>query len=432
MNLLKLNDIEQIIAYSIIPYEILTHQQKVTLLFNFDFDINKIFKTDIKQIKLILKKKDSFKFNQKEYFEKAKEIVKKKNYITVDSEYFPFDCWKSDDNNFQQCLILPFLLFYEGDPNILKLPKISIVGTRKPDEISIEFTSHVVKSFKKVVVSGFANGIDHFAHLFAIENNIPTIAVFGCGVNIIYPKSNLELYRKFNGKQYLILSEFADDTLPKKYYFPIRNRIIAALGEKLLCIQAGQKSGALITTKYAKELNKKVYAFYPYELPGFEGNKNLYLSNEASLLYGLYNDKIYLKNPISLLESEEKNTDNIDRNLETSKNENYKSLKNKDYKSSTNEFIQTSEIECDQNSKIDEDEVEFQYKIDEFNDFLLLKEIFDSPNRRLEYYIEKIKKNVRTTILSYESLLSKNLIKTDKSNRIYPNYSQNVIELIVK
>jgi DNA protecting protein DprA len=408
MNLLKLNDIEQIIAFGIIPYEILTHQQKVNLLFSFDFDIKKIFNADIKQIKSILKKKDSFKLDLKEYFIKAKEIVRKKNFITADSEYFPFDCWKKDDTDFKQCQILPFLLFYEGDPKILSLPKISIVGTRRPDEISIEFTSHVVKNLKKVVVSGFANGIDHYSHLFAIENNIPTIAVFGCGVNIIYPKSNLELYRRLKDKQYLILSEFADDTIPKKYYFPIRNRIIAALGEKLLCVQAGKKSGALITTRYAKELNKNIYVFYPYEQTGFEGNKNLFLSNEASLLYGVYNGKIYLKNPISLIENIEKNTANINTNLGTSKNEG------------------------DNTSKSAENEVEFQYKIDDSDDFVLFKEIFDSPNRRLEYYIEKIGKDVRTTILSYESLLSKNLIKIDKSNRIYPNYLKDAIKLIVK
>lgn len=403
MNLLKANDIEHIVAFGSIPYEILTHQQKVSLLSNFDFDINRIFNADIKQIRSILKKKKSFELNFKEYYIKAKEIIKKKNFLTIDSKYFPFDCWKSEDkSNFKQCQLLPFVLFYEGNPQILNQPKISIVGTRNPDEISIDFTNHVVSNLRKVVVSGFANGIDHYAHLFAISNDIPTIAVFGCGVNIIYPKSNLELYKRLNGKEYLILSEFPNDTIPKKYYFPIRNRIIAALGEKLLCVQAGKKSGALITTKYAKELNKKIYVFYPTELNGFEGNKNLYLSNEASLLFGVHDGKYYVKNPSSLLENIEKKSLDLEETIMG--------------KGST---------------KNESDEVEFQYK-DDSNDFALFKEIFDYPNRTLEYYTQKIGKDVRNIILSYESLLSKNYIKSDKSNRIYPNYSQNVINLIAK
>ncbi len=413
MNLLKINEIEDIVAYAIIPYEILTHQQKVNLLIYFDFDIKKIFNSNIKEIKSFLRKKDNFNLNPKLYYTQAKEIIKKKNFLTIDSKYFPFECWKyefdqsiktsllNNDGNYAQCLLLPFLLFYEGNPQILSLPKISIVGTRKPEEISINFTYHVVKQLKKVVVSGFANGIDHHAHLASIQNEIPTIAVFGCGVNIIYPKSNLELYKRFIGKEYLILSEFADGTIPKKYYFPIRNRIIAALGDEILCVQAGEKSGALITTKYAKELNKPILTFYPIMLNKFEGNKNLFYKQNAKLLYGINNRKFYIKNPEILSDENIPGKDEIEFDPQDIKFEKDKDL-----------YLKINELSTE--------------------DLELLKTIYLSPFNSLEYYCQFYSKNLQNILASYQNLLEKNLIVIDRLNRIYPNYALNAIEILVK
>ncbi|MFN3410695.1 MAG: DNA-processing protein DprA [Exilispira sp.] len=413
MSLLKKNDLEYILAYSIIPYELFTPLQKIQLLCYFDFDIKRIFNSDIEQIKNLLAKNKNFNINFYQYLKKARLLINKKvKFITFDSKYFPFECWKNltenskDINNHLKTY--PFLLFYEGDISILSTDKISVIGTRKPSEISIEFTSHIVKEIKRTVVSGFASGIDHFAHLYAIQNNLPTIAIFASGTNIIYPKSNLELYKNLTQNNFLILSEFPPDTLPKKYYFPIRNRIISALSEKIICIQASKKSGALITTSYAKEMNKKIYVFYPIELDGFEGNKNLFTSNDASLLFGAYKGKLFIKKYSSL-------TDNFeDMNVNNLNNDN----------SHNNEEIE-----------LNMDSVQFNYINNYENkakEFELLKEIFIDPNRSLEYYSHKVKMDARNIILAYQLLIEKKLIKIDNFNRIYPNYSSNILQFAVK
>lgn len=413
MSLLKKNDLEYILAYSIIPYEFFTPLQKIKLLCYFDFDIKRIFNSDIEEVKNLLSKNKNFSINFYQYLKKAQLLINKKiKFITFDSQYFPFDFWKNFTENSQdinnQFKTFPLLLFYEGDISILSTDKISIIGTRRPSEISIEFTSHIVKEIRKTVVSGFASGIDHFAHLYAIQNNLPTIAVFASGTNIIYPKSNLELYKNLTQNNFLILSEFPPDTLPKKYYFPIRNRIISALSEKIICIQAAQKSGALITTNYAKEMNKKIYVFYPINLEGFEGNKNLFNSNDASLLYGAYKGKLFIKKYSSL-------TDNLeDMKVNNLNNDNYHN---------------TEEIE------LNIDNVQFNY-INNYNnklkEFELLREIFIDPNRTLEYYSHKVGMDARNIILAYQLLIEKKLIKIDNFNRIYPNYSYNIIQFAIK
>lgn len=407
MNLLQNNDIIDILAFGIIPYEIITHSQKVSLLFNFDFDIKQIFKLNKEEIKKLLNKKELISFDFSEFYSKAEELINNKvNFITCQSQDFPFECWKNiaestkikNNSNtkyykviYEQCKLLPFLLFYEGNIEILKTEKISIVGTRKPLDLSIDFTMHIVWEVKKTVVSGFAIGIDHFAHFFAFQQNIPTIAVFGCGTNIIYPKSNLELYSKLTGNNFLIISEFAPDTLPKKYYFPIRNRIIAAFGDDLICIQAGEKSGALITVNYAKQLGKPVYVFYPIELKGFEGNKNLFINNQSKLIYGIKNNKFYTKTNAQL---------SIDGN--GNKNE----------------------VEIDLLNLVEDAEILSKEQI------ILLKEIFIHPYKSLEYYCQTLNFSIQTIISSIESLQEKGFIKRNKINQIFPDYSKNIIKTI--
>lgn len=407
MSLLQNNDIIDILAFGIIPYEILTHSQKVCLLFNYDFDIKKIFKLNKEEIKKLLNKKELISFDFNLFYDKAEELIRDKvNFITCQSQDFPFECWKKavEDvkiidkskviyNNliYEKCKLLPFLLFYEGNIEILKTKKISIVGTRKPLDLSIDFILHVVGEVKKTVVSGFAIGIDHFAHFFAFKQNIPTIAVFGCGTNIIYPKSNLELYSKLTGNNFLIISEFAPETLPKKYYFPIRNRIIAAFGDELICIQAGEKSGALITVNYAKQLGKPVYVFYPIELKGFEGNKKLFINDQSKLIYGIKNQKYCTKSNVQL---------SIDGN--GNKNE----------------------VEIDLLNLVEDSEVLSKEQL------ALLKEIFIHPFKTLEYYCQTLNFSTQIIIGSFESLQEKGFIKKNKINQIFPDYSKNIINTI--
>jgi DNA processing protein len=108
------------------------------------------------------------------------------------------------------------------------------------------------------IVSGLAKGIDTIAHEAALENDLPTIAVLGSGINNIYPKCNANLADKIEEKG-LILSEYEGETEPLDFQFPQRNRIISGLSIAIIVIEAPTKSGALITAKLALEQNREIF-----------------------------------------------------------------------------------------------------------------------------------------------------------------------------
>lgn len=109
------------------------------------------------------------------------------------------------------------------------------------------------------IISGMARGIDAAAHLGALEAGGKTYAVLGCGVDVCYPKSNRDLYERIR-EQGGILSEYAAGTPPLAFHFPMRNRIISALSDGVLIVEARKKSGSLITADLALEQGKDVYA----------------------------------------------------------------------------------------------------------------------------------------------------------------------------
>ena len=109
------------------------------------------------------------------------------------------------------------------------------------------------------VVSGLARGIDTAAHRGSLEAGGKTIAVIGCGFNYIYPKENHSLMEKISNQCGAVVSEFAFAMPPLKHNFPWRNRIISALSLATVVIEAGSKSGALITADYALSQNKDVF-----------------------------------------------------------------------------------------------------------------------------------------------------------------------------
>jgi len=155
----------------------------------------------------------------------------------------------------------PFLLFYKGE--IEKLNKsynISIIGSRNCTNYGLNITRIISKALAEnsiTVISGMAKGIDAQSHKSAIENGGFTCAVLGSGVDIIYPKENTNLYKGIleNG---CIISEFRPGTAPFYYNFPIRNRIISALSEMIIVVEAGTKSGSLITVRLALDQGKNV------------------------------------------------------------------------------------------------------------------------------------------------------------------------------
>jgi DNA processing protein len=144
-------------------------------------------------------------------------------------------------------------------------PAVAIVGSRNADPYGREAASLFARALAAAgvaVVSGFARGIDAAAHRGALAGGGPTVAVLGCGVDVVYPKAHRELAAEVAAGGAL-LSELPCGSQPRPWNFPVRNRIIAALADGTLVVQAAARSGSLITARHALELGREVFA-----LPG--------------------------------------------------------------------------------------------------------------------------------------------------------------------
>lgn len=145
---------------------------------------------------------------------------------------------------------------------------LGVVGTRKPTQYGLESTTHLVSNLANanlVVVSGLAHGIDTRAHETALQAGTKTIAVLGSGLDYpsIFPQENCGLARRIVESGGAVLSEYALGTPALKEHFPQRNRIISGLSRGILVVEARERSGALITARFALEQNREVFA-----LPG--------------------------------------------------------------------------------------------------------------------------------------------------------------------
>ncbi len=146
---------------------------------------------------------------------------------------------------------------------LLTKPRIGVVGTRTPTSYGIAVTKMLVTELTKqgiVVVSGLALGIDSIAHQACLEVGGQTIAVLPSGLGNIYPRSHQKLAKQIVENEGTLVSEYEHSETPYKHYFIARNRIIAALSDGLLVIEAAEKSGSLHTADFALELGKPVFA----------------------------------------------------------------------------------------------------------------------------------------------------------------------------
>lgn len=154
----------------------------------------------------------------------------------------------------------PKQLFYSGNPDLLNSLCISIVGTRKATEYGQLIVDNLIKEMSGygiTIVSGLATGIDTYAHYYALKYGLPTIAVVAGGIDKIYPASNTKLAEKIT-RNGLIISEYPATTEYKKNHFPQRNRIISGLSVLTVVIEAPEKSGALITARFALEQGRDI------------------------------------------------------------------------------------------------------------------------------------------------------------------------------
>ncbi|ALM93886.1 DNA-processing protein DprA [Fusobacterium polymorphum] len=247
----------------------------------------------------------------------------KYNYFTIEDDIYP-QCLREISNP-------PLKLYYKGNLDLLKDERlIAVVGTRNPSsygKLCCEYMVKKMTSANITIVSGFAKGIDSIAHKTSLLAGGKTIAVIASGLDIVYPASNLSLYREIEEKG-LILSEYEAGVKPFKFNFPQRNRIIAGLSKGTIVVESKDRGGSLITADLALEFNRDVYAvpgdvFSEYS----KGCNNLIRDSKAKSLSNInellddYSWKIeekninnkYTQNQLLILNSlsSEKNLDNI-------------------------------------------------------------------------------------------------------------------------
>jgi len=156
----------------------------------------------------------------------------------------------------------PKELFIKGDVELLSTRCMAIVGTRRPTWYGRETSRKLARELAEVgltIVSGLAEGIDTEAHIGALEAGGKTIAVFGCGLDTVFPPSNKKLARKIESSGSLV-SELPAEHPTTKWTFPKRNRIISGLSMGVLMVEGDYDSGAMITAKLALDEGREVFA----------------------------------------------------------------------------------------------------------------------------------------------------------------------------
>lgn len=160
----------------------------------------------------------------------------------------------------------PAYIFVRGNEEILDEQNVAIVGSRNATEYGKKIARNLAKELSDNsinIVSGLAIGIDKYAHLGSLESSIgKTIAVLGTGVadSDVYPLQNKRVFERILEKNGAIVSEYVLGTKPLKQNFPLRNRIISALSDKIVVVEAKIKSGSLITAYYGLDQGKEIYA----------------------------------------------------------------------------------------------------------------------------------------------------------------------------
>lgn len=188
----------------------------------------------------------------------------------------------------------PIVLYKRGGIDLNPQKTIGIVGTRRATRYGKKITSEIVQESlcsHPCVISGLAFGIDVKAHESALENNLSTIAVMACGVDTIYPASHKNIGMKIieNGA---VISEYPVGTKADPRFFPARNRILAALCDALIVVQAAKTGGALITANMAHDYNRPVFAV-PGELHStYSEGCNLLIKRMKASIYTGFEDVV--------------------------------------------------------------------------------------------------------------------------------------------
>lgn len=239
--------------------------------------------------------------------EKAKNILDNVNnlnisLLTLDNPLYPTQVKDIEE--------MPILLYYKG--NLIKNSMgVGIVGARRCSEYGkmvVDDAATYLARENIVVISGMAKGIDGYAHTSCIKAGGYTIAVLGNGLDICYPPEHLELMEMIV-KNGAVVSEFPPGVRPNPKHFPRRNLIISAWSYKILVIEAGAKSGSLITANYGKQYNREIFAL-PDNIYNQESKGSNELIYNGATIY-LHKNQLLIENRY---EPKEKVVDKVSNN----------------------------------------------------------------------------------------------------------------------
>ena len=171
----------------------------------------------------------------------------------------------------------PPVLWLRGPASLLSRPGIAIVGTRHPSPYGsgvAEMLARDLAARRLLIISGMARGIDTCAHRGALAARMPTVAVWGTGIDVVYPRENKKLAEEILATGGCILSEMPMGTFPAPQNFPRRNRILSGLSVAVLVVEAAENSGTRVTARCAADQNRDLFA-----VPGNVTNKNSWTPN---------------------------------------------------------------------------------------------------------------------------------------------------------
>lgn len=233
------------------------------------------------------------------------------SYLTIYDDEYPKSLREINDS--------PKLLYYKGD-NILNDKSLAIVGSRKCTDygkyVTEKFTREIAEN-GLTTVSGLAYGVDKIVHEVSLESGKKTIAVLGCGIDVVYPLKHKSLYKRIVDSGSMIISEYRIATEPLPYNFPFRNRIISGLSSGVLIVEAKEKSGTLITANYALDQSKEVYCI-PGNINSIYSMGTNGLIKDGAKLVSKASD---ILEDIFGLDYDKKNEENLKELIATSKEE---------------------------------------------------------------------------------------------------------------
>ncbi|MDR1126747.1 MAG: DNA-processing protein DprA [Treponema sp.] len=254
-----MNESQRILALTIARLPGLKPHEKILLCKRFADSPSEFFSAGFLEVEFLIGRPSSKPWNIAQLQEQAEHdaLLAKRRGVSfvscLEPEYPP---------QLLEIFSPPPVLFYRGKLSDPTLPHIAIVGTRKPTGVGVSTAFNLARDFGRLgfpVVSGLALGIDAIAHKGCVEGGGTTFAVLGSSPDEVYPKTNRILAQRILETGGGILSEYPPETKPSAWQFPARNRLISGLARGVLIIEAPEKSGALITARFAMEQNRDLF-----------------------------------------------------------------------------------------------------------------------------------------------------------------------------